>query len=59
MRFFLVAGCVLELDSIDEVNLSEEDNELKESILKLIIENRPQFASKKMDLDDRQLSLNL
>jgi hypothetical protein len=55
----LVAGCVLELDSIDEVNLSEEDNELKESILKLIIENRPQFASKKMDLDDRQLSLNL
>lgn len=55
----MVAGCVLELDSIDEVNLSEEDNELKESILKLIIENRPQFASKKMDLDDQQLSLNL
>ncbi|KAJ7361363.1 hypothetical protein DFH08DRAFT_800687 [Mycena albidolilacea] len=49
----------LRLCLIDEVNLSEEDNELKESILKLIIENRPQFASKKMDLDDQQLSLNL
>ncbi|KAJ7897245.1 hypothetical protein B0H14DRAFT_2677507 [Mycena olivaceomarginata] len=50
---------LLRLCLIDEVNLSEEDNELKESILKLIIENRPQFASKKMDLDDQQLSLNL
>ncbi|KAJ7269366.1 P-loop containing nucleoside triphosphate hydrolase protein [Mycena haematopus] len=50
---------LLRLRLIDEINLSEDHLDLKESILQFTAENRPRFAAKRKDLEDRRVALNM
>ncbi|KAJ6520188.1 hypothetical protein C8R45DRAFT_1120326 [Mycena sanguinolenta] len=46
-------------DLKDEVNLSEDHLDLKKAILKMTLENRPHFAAKKVDLENRRAALDI
>ncbi|KAF7337559.1 Tat pathway signal sequence [Mycena sanguinolenta] len=50
---------LLRLCLIDDINLQEDHLDLKKSILKVTVENRPRFAAKKVDLEDRRATLKM
>ncbi|KAJ7702907.1 hypothetical protein B0H16DRAFT_1705073 [Mycena metata] len=42
---------------VDEINLSGDHKEIKDAVLKMVVDNRPLFTSKKCDIDERRRAL--
>ncbi|KAJ7651597.1 hypothetical protein DFH06DRAFT_1420095 [Mycena polygramma] len=50
---------LLRVSLIEEIDLSEDPEDVKENILQMTMGNQPRFAAKKLDLEDRRRSLEM